>query len=64
MKKIALQKEKKYSFCSCGLSKSLPFCDNEHRSYNEQNGTNYKSLKITPNKKVEITINSSNWHIK
>ena len=64
MKKIKLKKEKKYSFCSCGLSKSLPFCDNKHRPYNEQQGTNYKSLKITPNTEVEITINSSNWHIK
>jgi len=64
MKKIQLQKGKKYSFCSCGVSKSLPFCDNKHRSYNEEQGTNYKSLKITPNTEVEVIINSSNWHIK
>ena len=39
MRKIKLYKGKKYSICSCGLSKILPFCDNEHRPYNEKNGT-------------------------
>ena len=64
MKKIRLQKTKKYSLCSCGLSTSIPFCDNKHRSYNEKYGTNYKSLKITANTEVEVIINSSNWQIK
>nr|MBC8474196.1 CDGSH iron-sulfur domain-containing protein [Cryomorphaceae bacterium] len=46
MKKIELQKHKKYSICFCGLSKTLPFCDHAHRKYSEKNGTNYKSVKI------------------
>ena len=29
MRKIKLHKGKKYSICSCGLSKAIPFCDNE-----------------------------------
>ena len=61
MKKIVLEKEKKYSICSCGLSKTLPFCDNAHRLFNEKNGTNYKSVKIIPNDKIEIEVSSSTW---
>ena len=61
MKKIKLHKGKKYSICSCGLSKALPFCDNEHRSYNEQNQTQYKSVKIIAEESVMININSSTW---
>lgn len=64
MKKIKLYKGKKYSICSCGLSKNLPFCDNEHRDYNEKNGTNYKSVKIIAEKTVSIDIYSSTWNIK
>lgn len=61
MKKIVLEKEKTYSICSCGLSKVLPLCDNAHRPFNEKNGTNYKSVKITPNEKIEIEVSSSTW---
>ena len=64
MVKIKLHKDRKYSICSCGLSKLLPFCDNEHRSYNEKNGTAYKSVKITASETIEIDINSSNWKRK
>ena len=59
--KKKLQKGKKYSICSCGVSKNLPFCDNAHRTYNEQNQTNYKSVKLIPNKTVVVEINSANW---
>ena len=43
---INLKAGKKYSICSCGLSKILPYCDNTHRDYNAKNATEYKSLKI------------------
>ena len=45
---IKLKAGKKYSICSCGLSGSLPFCDNAHRKFNAENDTEYKSVKITP----------------
>jgi len=61
MKKIKLQKGRKYSICSCGMSKVLPFCDNLHRPYNEKNGTNYKSVRIIAEDTVMIDVNSSAW---
>ena len=64
MKKIELQKDKKYSICSCGLSKTLPFCDHAHREYNEKNGTKYKSVKIIANETVTVNMDSSIWNIK
>ena len=61
MKKIKLHKGKKHSICSCGMSKSLPFFDNTHRTYNEKNQTNYKSVKIIAEDTVMIDVNSSTW---
>jgi CDGSH-type Zn-finger protein len=61
MKKIKLHKGKKYSICSCGMSKILPFCDNTHRPYNEKNKTNYKSVKMIAEDTVMIDVNSSTW---
>ena len=29
--KIGLEKDKKYFFCMCGLSKKQPFCDGSHQ---------------------------------
>ena len=60
--KIKLNTGKKYSICSCGLSKSLPYCDNKHREFNAENGTEYKSLKITPDNDTVILVNSSRWN--
>ena len=61
MKKIKIYKGRKYSICSCGLSNILPLCDNAHRKYNEENKTNYKSVKIVSKETTEININSSKW---
>jgi CDGSH-type Zn-finger protein len=60
-KEIVLEPGEKYSICTCGKSKVLPFCDNTHRELNEKTNCNYKSLKITPKEKVTITLSSSNW---
>ena len=59
--KLSVKASKKYSICSCGLSKSLPFCDNEHRAFNKINNTNYKSVKIFPSEDTELKLKSSNW---
>ena len=40
------KKNVKYSICSCGLSKKIPYCDNAHREFNLENSTQYKSIKI------------------
>ena len=58
---IKLTADKKYSICSCGLSGSLPFCDNAHREFNVSNNTEYKSVKITPDKDTLIKVVSSRW---
>ena len=63
MKMVKLHKGKKYSICSCGLSKTLPFCDNAHREFNAKNGTDYKSVKITPEETVVLNLDSVNWKI-
>ena len=59
---IKLKAGKKYSICSCGLSDSLPFCDNSHRQFNDENGTKYKSVKITSDNDTIMHITSSNWN--
>ena len=58
---IKLKAGKKYSICSCGLSESLPFCDNTHREFNAANNVEYKSVKITPEKDTIIKVTSSRW---
>ena len=50
--------------CSCGLTRKLPFCDNQHRDYNKKNNCSYKSVKIIPSNDIEIKVNSSNWNEK
>ena len=47
--KIKLKADKKYSICSCGLSGSLPFCDNSHRKEGK-----FKSLKYLAEETKEI----------
>ena len=58
---ITLKAGKKCSICSCGLSNTLPYCDNSHREFNDKNGTEYKSLKVTPYKDTIIEAQSSRW---
>ena len=59
--KIKLKANKKYSFCTCGKSDTLPYCDNNHRIFNDEKGTNYKSLKVFPEKDITICVSSSTW---
>ena len=59
--KIKLKAGKKYSICSCGLSGSLPYCDNTHREFNATNNMEYKSVKITPEVDTKIEVSSSRW---
>ena len=58
---IKLKANKKYSICSCGFSNVLPFCDNTHRENNSIDKTDYKSVKITPEKDTLIRVTSSRW---
>lgn len=37
--------ESKYA-CSCGQSKTWPWCDGSHRAYNEAHGTKYIPIKV------------------
>jgi CDGSH-type Zn-finger protein len=59
--KVSVTKGKKYSFCTCGLSLSLPYCDNQHRDYNLKNNANYKSLKIVSDTDGILELSSSLW---
>ena len=61
-RKVVLRAGKKYSICSCGHSKSLPYCDDSHCSLNEEKGTSYKSLKIWPEKDITLIVFSKNWN--
>ena len=59
--KIKLKANKKYSFCTCGKSDTLPYCDNSHRILNKENGTNYKSFKVFSEEDTTIWVSSSTW---
>ena len=61
--KTKFKADVKYSICSCGLSNTLPFCDNAHREFNIKNGTNHKSVKIIPNEDITLSITSSTWEL-
>jgi CDGSH-type Zn-finger protein len=37
--KITVEAGKKYFWCSCGLSKSQPFCDGSHKTYKNPDGS-------------------------
>ena len=59
--KLKVKKDKKYSVCSCGLSKILPYCDNRHRAYNKEHNTTYKSIKVILRGDNSIDVKCSNW---
>jgi len=59
--KIKLESKRKYSFCTCGHSKKIPYCDESHKKVNEEQGTSYKPFKIIPEQDSSIWISSSNW---
>ena len=58
---IKVKKGTKYSICSCGKSKSLPYCDNEHREFNAKNNCSYKSVKVYLSDDNSLKIMCSNW---
>ncbi len=43
---VAVEANKKYSWCSCGHSKTEPFCDGSHKSY--QNADKTSIMKSVP----------------
>ena len=55
---------RKYSFCTCGQSKNLPYCDNSHKEYNEKTGSHYRSFKMFPEQSIKMNVSSSNWKKK
>jgi CDGSH-type Zn-finger protein len=59
---VKIKSNAKCSICTCGKSKSMPYCDNEHRQYNKKNSSNYKSLKVWSKEDCEITIFSNMWN--
>ena len=59
--KVKLKAGKKYALCSCGNSKTMPYCDNTHRDVNEKKGTSYKSFKIYPETDISVHVYSANW---
>ena len=58
---LNIKKNVKYSICSCGLSKKMPYCDNEHRKFNQVNNTNYKSIKIIPSESICVKLDCNTW---
>ena len=61
---VILKAGKRYSFCTCGHSNKLPFCDDSHGQVNAERGTNYCSFKITPESDITIYVSSKNWKQK
>jgi len=58
---VEMKAGRTYKLCTCACSKILPFCDNSHREFNEENGTSYKSMKICPKTDIMVGVYSSNW---
>lgn len=60
-KKVEVKKGQMYKFCTCGKSKTIPFCDQSHEKINEETGSNFKSLKVIPEEDVILNVTSKNW---
>jgi len=52
--------KEKNSFCTCGKSKKLPYCDNSHQGYNEKTKSHYRSFKLIK-QNGKMYVSSSNW---
>ena len=61
---LKVKKNIKYSICSCGLSKNLPYCDNQHRLHNKEHNTSYKSVKFFLGDDNIVEFKCSNWKKK
>lgn len=48
---VKVQPGKTYSWCTCGLSATQPFCDHAHRNIV---GEPYKSIKVVFDKETEV----------
>jgi CDGSH iron-sulfur domain-containing protein 3 len=48
---IKVQPGKVYSWCTCGLTATEPFCDNTHRNID---GGGYRSIKVVFDKEEEV----------
>lgn len=48
---VIVQPGKVYSWCTCGLSETQPFCDNAHRNIDK---TPYRSIKVVFDKEEEV----------
>jgi len=60
---ITIKQESKCKLCTCGYSKSLPYCDDTHREINEKTRSNFKPIKLTNKGKeiVELEASSKVW---
>ena len=61
---LKVKKNIKYNICSCGLSKILPYCDNQHRLHNKKYNTSYKSVKFSLGDDNIVEFKCSNWKKK
>ena len=61
VKKIKVEKGRKYNVCSCGKSKATPICDNTHRECNKEENTSFKSVKLWSEEDTDLYVYSSNW---
>jgi len=48
--KVTLEKEKLYSFCTCGYSEKSPFCDGAHKT----KAPEFKSFKFTVEENKDV----------